>query len=427
MSVIDKRLASLSPDKQKLFDMLLKSKGLIHNEPDNLEIGQVVNGAPGPGPAELIRPISFSIFFFSEEARNTPRNKYDLIIESAKLADKLGFEAIWTPERHFHPFGGLYPNPSVLTAALAMVTNRLDLRAGSVVMPLHHPIRVAEEWSVVDNLSNGRIGLGFASGWHIDDFVLAPDAYKARKDLTFDNIEIIRKLWAGGSVPWIGANGRETQVSIYPKPVSKELPIWITSAGSEDTFIRAGLIGANILTGLTGQSVDELGKKVKLYRQARGQHVDRGRNGKVSLMLHTFIGESEGEIKEIVRKPMYSYLKTNLGLHKNLAQSRDVSLGNQNFTPADEDALLQFAFDRYFNGSALFGTPTSCNRMLRRLNDIEIDEACCLVDFGIDSAAILEGIHHLATLKDRVQMVAPLPVTNHIPEPDGSSKGASHV
>ncbi len=65
---------------------------------------------------------------------------------------------MWTPERHFHSFGGLYPNPSVTSAALATI-ERVDLRAGGVVMPLHHPVRVAEEWSVVFNLSRPRRAL----------------------------------------------------------------------------------------------------------------------------------------------------------------------------------------------------------------------------------------------------------------------------
>ena len=81
------------------------------------------------------------------------RDRYRLLLEGARFADRHGFAAVWTPERHFHAFGGLYPNPAVTGAALAAITERIGIRAGSVVLPLHNPIRVAEEWSVVDNLS----------------------------------------------------------------------------------------------------------------------------------------------------------------------------------------------------------------------------------------------------------------------------------
>ena len=71
--------------------------------------------------------------------------------------------------------------------------------AGSVVLPLHNPIRVAEEWSVVDNLSNGRVGLSFASGWHARDFVLQPENFKNRRELMANGIETVKALWRGES------------------------------------------------------------------------------------------------------------------------------------------------------------------------------------------------------------------------------------
>src|SRR4029453_9228783 len=114
--------------------------------------------------------------YFADDAE-ADKDKYRLLLDGARFADAHGFAAVWTPERHFHAFGGLYPNPSVTRAALAAVTERIEIRAGSVVLPLHHPLRVAEEWAVVDNLSNGRVGLAFASGWHADDFVLRPESY----------------------------------------------------------------------------------------------------------------------------------------------------------------------------------------------------------------------------------------------------------
>src|ERR1700752_1539216 len=124
------------------------------------------------------RPIEFSIMFFAASEETLKHDKYDLVLKAAQFADQHSFSSVWIPERHFATLGGLYPNPSVLHAALAVLTKRIQLRAGSVVLPLHNPIRVAEEWSVVDNLSNGRVGLSFASGWHARDFALQPENYK---------------------------------------------------------------------------------------------------------------------------------------------------------------------------------------------------------------------------------------------------------
>src|SRR5687768_15888466 len=140
---------------------------------------------------------------------------------------------------HFHPFGGLFPNPSVAAAALATITERVQIRAGSVVLPLHNPIRVAEEWSLVDNLSGGRVGVSFASGWHGTDFALAPGNYLERKDIMLRDIETVRRLWRGEAVPVVDGTGRPTEVQIYPRPVQPELPVWVTAGGSPDTFRAA--------------------------------------------------------------------------------------------------------------------------------------------------------------------------------------------
>ncbi|WP_420710283.1 LLM class flavin-dependent oxidoreductase, partial [Streptomyces sp. NRRL S-15] len=121
--------------------------------------------APAPAPSASRtaagRPLDFGVYFFGDYPQDdtTPRHgKYDHLLETARFADRNGFHSLWIPERHFHSFGGLFPNPVVLAAALARETDRIRINAGSVVLPLHDPIRVAEEWSMVDNLSGGRIG-----------------------------------------------------------------------------------------------------------------------------------------------------------------------------------------------------------------------------------------------------------------------------
>ena len=98
------------------------------------------------------RAMQFSLYYFGNYPATYSEDKYRLILESARYADDHGFAALWLPERHFHSVGGFSPNSAVLAAALARDTSRIGLRGGSVVLPLHHPVRVAEEWSVVDNL-----------------------------------------------------------------------------------------------------------------------------------------------------------------------------------------------------------------------------------------------------------------------------------
>src|SRR5271170_5429302 len=188
-----------------------------------------------------------SLFFFSADSAERKAGQYDMLLESAKFADENGFAAVWTPERHFQRFGGLYGSPSVTGAALAVLTKRISIRAGSVVLPLQNPLRVAEEWSMIDNLSNGRVAIAAASGWHVNDFVLSPDTYKNRNNDMYAKIATIQRLWRGEKVSLPNGMGVKTDVGILPEPIQPELPIWLT-AQSDDTFVNAGRLGFNVMT-----------------------------------------------------------------------------------------------------------------------------------------------------------------------------------
>jgi natural product biosynthesis luciferase-like monooxygenase protein len=249
---------------------------------------------------------SFSLFYFASAEGGL--DQYRLLLDGARFADARGFEAVWTPERHFHAFGGIYPNPAVTGAAVAAVTHRVHVRGGSVVLPLHHPARVAEEWAVVDSISGGRAGVAFASGWQPNDFVLRPEAYADHKAVMTRDIEVVRRLWRGESVELPGVNGRMVPVRTLPRPVQPELPVWLTAAGRPETYRQAGLIGARVLTHLLGQSMEELGAKLALYRQAWREAGHAG-EGRVTLMLHTLIGRDESEVKALVKRPLTEYLR----------------------------------------------------------------------------------------------------------------------
>ncbi|MBE9103496.1 LLM class flavin-dependent oxidoreductase [Nostoc cf. edaphicum LEGE 07299] len=346
------------------------------------------------------KEMAFSLFYFASDEVQAGTDKYHLLLEGAKFADKHAFAAIWTPERHFHEFGGLYPNPSVVSAAIATITERIQIRAGSIVLPLQNPIRVAEEWSVVDNLSRGRVGISFASGWHANDFVLAPEKYSDRFQIMFRDIETVRQLWRGESITLPGGSGKEVEVKIHPQPIQPEVPIWVTAAGSPETFRRAGEIGANLLTHLLDQNLEELEEKIAIYRQSWQEHGHGLGAGHVTLMIHTFVGEDIDVVREKVRQPFYQYLKSSLSLLNNLGKSLGHDINAENFTAQEQEQLLNYAFNRYFETSSLLGTPSTCLRMINRLKAIGVDEVACLIDFGVDVESVLSSLHHLNTVRE---------------------------
>jgi natural product biosynthesis luciferase-like monooxygenase protein len=338
--------------------------------------------------------LEFSLFYFSSEEAEFTDDKYRLLIEGAKFADRHDFAAVWIPERHFHSFGGIYPNPSVLGAALAMVTERVRLRAGSVVLPLQNPIRVAEEWSVVDNLSKGRVDLAFARGWNPNDFVLSPEIYANRTEALFSGMQTVQKLWRGESISLPNGIGKETEIKVYPLPKQRELSVWMTCSGGKERFIEAGALGVNILTALLFQPIEELAEKIALYRDSRAKHGHDPEAGHVTLMLHTFVGEDIEVVRNQVREPFIEYLKNSVDLW------RQDSKNLEDLTEKEREDLLAYAFERYFQTSALFGTPDTCLARVARLKEIGVNEIACLIDFGVDLDAVMAALYSLKRLKE---------------------------
>jgi natural product biosynthesis luciferase-like monooxygenase protein len=368
--------------------------------------------------AKPARSLDFGFFYWNvaKSENDYDAEKYRLLLESARFADTHGFNSVWTPERHFEAFGGLFPNPSVTCAALATITSNVQLRAGSCVVPLHSPIRVAEEWAVVDNLSNGRVGMSVASGWAPPDFAIRPESFANAKQVMFESTEIIKRLWRGETVTFPGPKG-EVKVRTLPRPIQKELPIWVTTAGNIDTYIQAGKSGANVLTHLLGQSIEEVADKIIAYRKARTEAGHTGR-GTVTVMLHTLVGPDAEMVEEIVRQPMKDYLKSAVFLVKAAAwqfptfkkmsedQGKTLDEFFSSISEQDMDDLLEFAFLRYFRTSGLFGTPEQCLDMVRRVAGADADEIACLIDFGIKTEIVLQHLPWLDQLRSLAQSAA---------------------
>jgi natural product biosynthesis luciferase-like monooxygenase protein len=272
---------------------------------------------------------------------------------------------------------------------------------------------VAEEWAVIDNISNGRAGLAIASGWMPEDFVLRPEnAPPNNKTSMLRDIDVLRRLWRGDAVAYPMADGKMVNVRTQPRPVQAELPLWVTTAGNPETYREAARIGANVLTHLLGQSIEEVAEKIKIYRETL---IETGRNPddfQVTLMLHTLIGEDREEVRDLARKPMKDYLRSAAALIKqyawafpafkkpqNAIQPLDIDLGT--LTPEELDDILEFAFLRYFDDSGLFGTVEDALARVDQLKAIGVTEVACLIDFGLQAERVLKALKPLAAVVAR--------------------------
>ncbi|MGH9348408.1 MAG: MupA/Atu3671 family FMN-dependent luciferase-like monooxygenase, partial [Vicinamibacterales bacterium] len=329
--------------------------------------------------------MKFSLFFFPGSV-DAPCRSYAALLKVATYADLHGFHAIWIPERHFHGFGGLFPNPVVGAAWLASATKHIGLRAGSVLLPLHNPVRVAEDWAMVDNLSGGRVGIAVGSGWHADDFVLNATGFEERREIAQRSLETLRRLWRGEPVEMTGGMGETKPIVTFPRPMQSELPLWITCTGTPGTFLTAASGGFGVLTYTVSQSLDDLGTALSTYRSAFRPNVSRDAP-KVTVMAHTYVGRDQADVEAHALEPYYRYLKASVSLFKNQMQAGAVAADTLH--PADVDSLVRHSGERLRRSRSLVGTESECSAVLDALRRIGVDEVACLVDFGVDLAAMM--------------------------------------
>ncbi len=349
--------------------------------------GTVVGGV---NQGAIIPDVRFSLLFFSAEDA-APGGTYRLLLEGAKFADRHGFDAVWTPERHFQRFGGPYPNPAVTGAALAVLTQSIRIRAGAVVLPLHDPVRLAENFAVVDNLSAGRVEMACVVGSHPDDYALRPDAYASKDELLREGVETIRRLWRGERIAARNGLGQPIDIEIFPRPVQPELDVWRV-CNREPSCRKAGEDGVKILSSMLYDTLEGTKRKVAAYREGLAA---AGREGHLALMVHAFVGDRARELSW----PAYrQYLQTNMALQRRAqeAAGREVPV----LSDDDQQFMFENAFDRLKTTHGLIGTVEQCVPMVEAYREMGVDEIACLIDFGVDADEVLASLDHLNRLRE---------------------------
>ncbi|MBO4204876.1 non-ribosomal peptide synthetase/type I polyketide synthase [Micromonospora echinofusca] len=341
----------------------------------------------------------FSLYFFGDYPDQDNDDKYGVLLDAAQFADEHGFHAVWLPERHFHSFGGIFPNPAVLAAALATRTRRIRLNAGSVVLPLHHPVRVAEEWSMVDNLSGGRIGLGCAPGWHANDFVFFPEHYGRHKQVMYEHLATVRRLWRGESVTARAGDGEPTEVRLFPRPIQAAPPAFTAIVGNPESYREAARNDVGVVTNLMTQDVDQLAANIALYRRTRAEHGLDPAAGRVTVLLHTYLGDDLDRVRAEAFEPFHRYLRSSLGLLGQVTNSLGMNIDLAGTPDEDVRFVLSQAYGRYCAERALIGTPQSCREVVAAVLDAGVDEIACFVDFGLPADAVRAGLPFIDTVR----------------------------
>src|SRR3989475_9331442 len=217
-------------------------------------------------------------------------------LRECERAEAAGFDSIWLGEHHNNPV--LYPTPLVRLAAIAGRTRKFRLGTAVLLLPLYHPLAVAEEAAMVDVISRGRLILGVGAGYAPEEFAAFGVSIKERGSRLDEAVPLIQRLWTEDAVSHEGRHYRIEGATLRPRPVQRPRPPLWFAGWVEPAIRRAGRLGDAWLGGPSAK-LDEVAACVRLYREARSEAGRDREAGGVALIRYLFVAESEARARAI--------------------------------------------------------------------------------------------------------------------------------
>jgi natural product biosynthesis luciferase-like monooxygenase protein len=276
---------------------------------------------------------------------------YANALDECRLAEALGFDMVWLAEHHFSAYG-ICPSLSVLAAAIARETRRVRIGTGVVIEPFAHPLRIAEEWAMVDILSGGRVEFGLGRGYQPAEFRGLGVSMERTRERFDEGLEVIRRCWTEERVTFKGEFYEIPGLAVLPKPLQKPHPPLWTAAVSPDTFTLAARRGLRILTSPAFTPFDVLRKNYDGYRETwRETHgTEAGADICINKIIH--VAETSREARENMREPVRWFFQTQAGL---IADATGVPAEQYKFYRRVRENLLALGEETALEQAAIVG------------------------------------------------------------------------
>lgn len=250
---------------------------------------------------------------YPERPGREVRRVYDEILEEAAVADALGFDSFWLAEHHFLPYG-VVPQPAVMLAALAQRTRRIRLGSAVAVLPLSEPLRLAEEYAMVDILSGGRLELGVGSGYLGHEFAGFGVPHDERRERFDESLAVVRRALAGERFSFEGTYVRVRDVALNVRPLQQPTPpLWIAGLRREAVpFIAAQGTGLLLIPYARTEQWDEIPASAAAYHTARRAAGFPPATGALACGIHVHCGADKEDALRTASGPLSRYVESRL-------------------------------------------------------------------------------------------------------------------
>ncbi len=300
----------------------------------------------------------------------TAREVYDAVIREACLADDLGWDNVWFAEHHFDAFGGVVPSPAVLAAAVAGRTKRVRIGAAVAVLPLHHAVRVAEEFAMLDVLSGGRIDLGIGRGFSRHEFKSLGISMESRDGRFDEGVSVLIDAWTRDRFSFEGEFYTLSDVEVLPRPIQvPHPPIWVAASINRSSFELAGRFGFNVMLNPYSREVDEVRRGLDWYREALIRAGHDVSSKRIMVNYHLYVARDEHAARHEPREALLYYLTEVDRVYLRGDDSGRTSL------PAP-------SYEAMYPARVMFGTPDVIESKIRAWMRFGVTDFCFMSLFG---------------------------------------------
>ncbi len=329
--------------------------------------------------------MKFDIFYQLPEAatQNTAQRYRELIAEAAE-ADALGFDTVWLAEVHFAPRFSVMPTPLMLLAAIAERTARIRLGMAVNLMPLHHPLRLAEEVATLDVLSGGRVEFGAGRGAFPLNYRGYGVEMASSRELFENGLEIIKAAWTQKRVMIDvkhsdSASGNSRGVEVVPKPLQIPHPPIRLAANSADTFTFAGRNGYPIFAGGPVNPIPVLAERLQIYERALKAAGRERPDDWLAAALMVFVGRDRAQVRGTIEASLRNYFDT----VSEIIEPESLAIGHQAEFQKVRDRLRTIDYATVDSIMGIFGDPEYCiDRIAQLKEQFQFSRLVCWFEIG---------------------------------------------
>ncbi|HJU28671.1 MAG TPA: LLM class flavin-dependent oxidoreductase [Candidatus Binataceae bacterium] len=319
---------------------------------------------------------------------------YQNFFDEVAFAEELGFDSVWIGEHHFCRY--ICPAPQIVAAAIAQRTRRMRIGTAIALLPHHDPIRLAEDYALVDLLSGGRLDFGVGRGFIKATYDGLNQSMDEARERFIESLEIIERAWREPRLTYEGRFFCARNITILPRPLQKPSPpVYIAAALSPESFVMAGRNGHSIMLTPFTQSRASLKQNVQLYRETLKQSGFSPDSVEIVAGYHSFVDETP----ELARSKWEAHYMRYMRFVGNLIEPEEYTSSQYQSWRRSGEALKRTTFEQMYPDQVLCGDPAQCvDRVALLQEQFGVTHFWVYMDLGgLDHRELRKSMERFAT------------------------------